>query len=445
MQPSLGLMVVVSPLEVGADQAPAILKQAMEALSKAGMRPVAPTVVGGPAAARAAGASFAEVDALCVVAATWTEDYLVQDTLAAMGEPVPVIAWALPGLHTGSLCGTQQLCCVLKDLGYSYRFAYGELTDEKTRVRVMSVSQASAARRRLRRMRVARIGARMPGMAEVACDELALRAVLGPRLVERGLEWLAEEAEKADAKEAEAVWRRACAAAGKVKVPDSEGILAGRYYLALRDFLRAEEISAFTAECYPKLMGRICLPIALLSEEDVVGACEGDVNSAVAMRVLSWFSGSPVHNTDLLADDVTDNTIVFSHCGSGAFCLAACREDIVLDSCRLMNVGVTAQYPGRPERVTLVNLVGPAGDYRLGIVGGQAVETELVFPGNPVKVQLDVPVGEFLEEVCEIGLGHHWMIAPGDVIAQLQEFGRLAGIPVSHPGASAKANVSPRE
>jgi L-fucose isomerase-like protein len=362
----------------------------------------------------------------------------VQDILATMGESPPVVAWALPGLHTGSLCGTQQLCCVLKELGYAYRFVYGDLENAATQSRVLAVSQAAAARRALRRTRVGRIGARLPGMTEVAVSEVALRAVLGPRLVERPLEWLTSQADAADAKEAERVWERARGDAGRVAVPDSAGLLAARYYLALREFIRDEELTAFTVECYPGLMGQVCLPIALLAEEDVVGACEGDVNSAVGMRLLSWFSDGPVHNTDLLADDPEENTIIFSHCGSGAFCLASSRDEVVLDCCRLMDKGVTVQYPGRPGRVTGVNLVGPGGDYRLGVFGGEAVPTELVFPGNPVKVRLDVPVLGLLEGVAEEGLGHHWMIGEGDATPALLEFGRLAGIPVFQPGLRAK-------
>jgi L-fucose isomerase-like protein len=434
MHPAVGLVVVASPLEVGADAAPALVREAEAALSAEGLGAVAPVVVADPASARKAGARFRDVDAVCVLAATWSEDYLVQDLLAHIGHPIPLIAWALPGLHTGSLCGTHQLCCVLKELGYSYRFVYGALADKAARAQVVATANAAAARRALQRARVGRIGGRLPGMAEVAVDELALRAVLGPRLVERGLDWLTEQAEAVDAKEAEAIWERARSRAGRVEVPDSAGLLAARHYLALREFAGAEEISAFTVECYPKLMGQVCLPIALLAEEDVVGACEGDVNSAVAMRLLSWFTGGPVHNTDLLADDAEENTIIFSHCGSGAFCLASCQSEIILASCRLMDTGVTVQYPGRPGRVTGVNLVGPRGDYRLGLFGGEAVATDLVFPGNPVKVRLEVPVGGFLCEVAEAGLGHHWMIGEGDAVAPFLEFGRLAGIPVFRPG-----------
>lgn len=434
LRPNIALIVTASPLEVGADQAPAILKHAADTLEYIGVNVASATLVSDEATARTIGSTTGGADALCVVAATWSEDYMVQDVLAGIEAPLPVIAWALPGLHTGSLCGTHQLCSVLAELGYTYSFVYGDLDDHAARSRVHAIAQAAAARRAFRGTRVARIGARMKGMAEVAVDEMELRSLLGVRLVERSLEWLTAQAETADNEEAESVWQRARSMAGDVKVPDEHGLTAAKYYLTLRDFVRAEGVSAFTVECYPELMGKVCLPISLLAEEGVVGACEGDVNGAVAMRLLAWLTGKPIHCTDLLADDPNDNTIVFSHCGSGAFCLAPSKTQICLDSCRIMDIGVTCQYPGRTGLVTLVNIVGRRGNYRIGIASGEAVPTELVFPGNPVKVRLDVTTSAFINDIPEMGLGHHWMIGEGDVTAALQEFGRLSGISVLQPG-----------
>jgi L-fucose isomerase-like protein len=434
MQPTIALIVTLSPLEVGADQAPVILERARASLAECGLHVAYAGIVDTAQAARECAVSLPPVDAICVIAATWTEDYLVQDLLAALPAPVPVIAWGLPGLHTGSLCGTQQLCCVLKELGYAYRFVYGEVDNPAVIARVRAVVVASAAIRALKGGRVGRIGGRMAGMAEVAVDEMELRRLFGLRLVERGLGWLAEAADHADADEAARCWQSVCARAGQVNVPDAEGIAAMRYYLALQSFIHEEAVCALTVECYPALMGRVCLPFSLLAEEGVVGACEGDVNAAVAMRILADLSGTPVHNTDLLADDPDLNTIVFAHCGSGALCLAECRAAIALNSCRLMDVGVTPHFPGRPGRVTLLNLVGRAGTYRLGVLTGIAVPTEVVFPGNPVKVRLDVLVAAVLDDIADAGLGHHWMIAEGDHAAALSEFGRLLGVPVHYPG-----------
>lgn len=430
MHPAIALVVLRSPLEVGAEQAPEILARASAVLESAGLCVVAPAVLDSARAARAAAAAMRDADVICAIAATWTEDYLVQDLLAALPAPVPVVAWALPGVETGSLCGTQQLCCVLKELDHPYRFLYGEVDDPAALAKLREVAGAATLRRLLRGARIGRVGGRLAGMAEVAVDELALRKTFGVRLVERGLGWLNETANQADEGTAAARWAALCARAGATNVPAAEGIAALRYYDALRAFVDEEELCALTVECYPSLMGRVCLPFALLGEEGIPGACEGDVNAALAMRLLGWLADAPVHNTDLLADDRAENTIVFAHCGSGALCLAEGRDAIALNSCRLMDVGVTAHFTGRPGRVTLLNLVGRQGTTRMSVLTGEAVPTAMVFPGNPVKVRLDAPLPAVLETIADFGLGHHWMIAEGDHAGALREFGRQSGVPV---------------
>jgi hypothetical protein len=108
----LGLIAVASPLEVGAGDAPALLAQ-LEAAFHAEDQPpidiVGCRVVTSSAAAVEAGRAFYDgrADAVVAIAASWFEDYLVLDLLEEC--PIPVVAWARPGMETGSLCGMQQL------------------------------------------------------------------------------------------------------------------------------------------------------------------------------------------------------------------------------------------------------------------------------------------------------------------------------------------------
>jgi len=62
------------------------------------------------------------------------------------------------------------------------------------------------------------------------------------------------------------------------------------------------------------------------------------------------------------------------------------------------------------------------------VVVGEAIPTEMVFPGNPIRVRIPVTIEEFLGVVADEGFGHHWMIGYGDVGRELVEFGSLVGI-----------------
>lgn len=430
LRPRVGLAVLANRYEVGADQAPALRDRLRAALSA---RPldleVAQSVVDNNRAAADAGRRFAEAqaDAVCLAAATWCDDDFALDLLAHCERPA--ITWAVPGVETGSLCGTQQLDCVLRQLGRPYRFVYGDPEDSRAGERAEAYARAAALDRALRRARFGLIGHRTRGMAEVACDEFALARVIGPRLLSVGVgEHLAARAAVAD-DEASAVWQRVRESVGRVSSPDDDGLASARAYLAMKQFIDDNDLAGVAVGCYPDLMGEVCLAASLLAEDGFVVGCEGDVNGTVAMSMLHQLTGQPVHNTDLLFDYADDNSILFSHCGSGGFSLARDRGDIHLAPVRLADRGLCVLFPARPGPVTLVNLVGAGGRYQLAVIEGEAVESEMVFPGNPLRVRFRRPVRDLLDEIAALGIGHHWMAGyghVGDVIRDYCGLARLA-------------------
>jgi L-arabinose isomerase len=142
-----------------------------------------------------------------------------------------------------------------------------------------------------------------------------------------------------------------------------------------------------------------------------------------------------VHNTDLLdplpdevgAHAVRSHSILFSHCGSGGFTLAARRAAITLAPVRLMERGCCVRFPARAGPVTLVNSVPTLSGYRLAVLYGQAVETEMLFPGNPLCVRFQSDYQTLLAWIAAEGLGHHWMAAYGDLRRPLRDLCALAG------------------
>ena len=429
IKPRLGLCVTMSPVEVGAGEAGRILKRAGTILGALEVElTTAAEVVSDDRTLLDAVRKFraAEVDLVCLVEATWCEDYLGTDILRRLG--VPAVTWGLPGIHTGSLCGCQQLCSVLKELDMPYRFVHGDLDDEKVHRSILDYSRAAALRRSLREARLGLFGSHIKGMTEVAFDELEMMAVIGPRTVRYGLAELEEKAAAVPSGAAEREWGRIRDGVGKVETPEEEVIKSLGMYLALKEFTSADRLAGMAIECYPRLMGKVCLAASLLSEEGIVTSCEGDMNSAAAMLMLSRLTGQPVHNTDLLAVHEEDDSMVFSHCGSGGFSIAGDRKDISLAPVRLMDRGCCVLFPAKPGPVTAVNLVGRRGTYRMAVATGEAIPTEMVFPGNPVRVRFKTPVAQVLDTIAGEGIGHHWMIGYGDVSEALRHLCGLTGL-----------------
>lgn len=425
----LGLAVVASPLEVGADQSPALLDSLLTSLSNRGKLNLFPhqTPVKSPQDAIQAGREFYDkrVHAICIAAASWFEDYLVLDMLEECD--VPVIIWGVPGMETGSLCGTQQLGYMLKQLSKPYKLLYGDLDSEPELKRLLEYASAASVRYYLRRARIGYLGHRVEGMTETTAHELALKKVFGPRVVGIDSQVFMDGVAGIESEAIQERWQEIKERVGSVISGDDDGLESLRVYDFMKALMGEKMLNAVAVGCYPHLMGKVCLAASLLGEEGIPVACEGDVNGALGMMILNWLSSEPTHNTDLLNPIPEDNAIVFSHCGSGGFSLANDNSEITLAPVRLMDRGLCCLFTAKPGPVTLVNIVPTMDSYEMAVMEGMALETDMVFPGNPLKVRFELDYREVLSWIGDEGLGHHWMAAYGSFRQELADLADVVG------------------
>jgi L-fucose isomerase-like protein len=199
-----------------------------------------------------------------------------------------------------------------------------------------------------------------------------------------------------------------------------------KIFAAARELVDLHRLDALTIGCYPHLMGRVCLAASLLAEQGIPLGCEGDVNGAVGQQILTLLTGRPTHNTDWL-EPLEDGTVIFTHCGSGAWSLAERAEDVQLASVRLMGQGVCALFPARPGPVTLVSLIPRSTGYQAALLEGEALSTAMVFPGNPLRVRFATPTPRLIDWIHEEGIGHHWMAGYGHVGEEIRSWAGIAG------------------
>jgi len=77
--------------------------------------------------------------------------------------------------------------------------------------------------------------------------------------------------------------------------------------------------------------------------------------------------------------------------------------------------------------VTLVGLVPRADGYQCALLTGEAMPTEMVFPGNPVRVRVEEPTDRIIRWISRRGIGHHWMIGYGDVADEIRTWADICG------------------
>jgi len=424
--PRVAVASLSSALEVGADRAPAVAGRLERLLDATGCEVVGLGSIGHADQAVAAGRIAVEkhVDAAVFAPACWFEDYLVLDFIEEC--PAPVLFWPLPGMETGALCGVQQITCYLKQLGHTYQTVFGPHEENACLEKALVFLRAVALKGRLRRARVGLAGQRVDGMTHTSANEFMLKKVLGPRVTPIDLGQLLTRAAASSEADARAEWLRVAGKCGSCDVEQADGVDAMRVCAALREVVAERALDAVSFGCYPDLMGRACLAASLLADEGIPVACEGDVNGAVGQLMLSLLTGKPTHNTDWL-DPLEDGSVLFTHCGSGSFSLAEHPEEIRLSPVRLMGQGVCALFTAKPGPVTLLSVLGRPNGYQCALLEGEALSTEMVFPGNPVRVRFDRQASELIEWISFEGIGHHWMICYGHVGPEIREWARIVG------------------
>ncbi len=435
LTPRVAVASLTSPLEVGADRAPAAALDLGRILTAAGCDVLELGPISLPGRAAEAGRLAMEwhVDAVVFAAASWFEDYLALDFLEECS--APLLLWPLPGMETGALCGTQQLTSYLHQLETPFACVFGAAEDKACLARAMVFLRGAALKGVLRRARIGMAGHHLNGMTHTAPNEMALKKSLGPRVVWLDVEKLLKRAGERPEAEALTLWQSLKARVGSCDSTERDGLDSMRVYAAFREAVDQNGLAAMTIGCYPDLMGRVCLAASLLADDGIVMACEGDVHGAIGQVMLHRLTGQPTHNTDWL-DPVDGESVVFTHCGSGSLSLAEKPKSVRLAPVRLMSQGVCALFTAKPGPVTLVNITGRTGGYQVGLLEGEAISTEMVFPGNPVRVRFQQPVSRLIDWIHETGLGHHWMIGYGHVGAELRAWAKLCGpgLRLNEPG-----------
>jgi L-fucose isomerase-like protein len=438
-RPRVGSYAVYEPPEEGWQEWQDQLAQVGRDLEVQGVEVVvAPEAVRDDASLGRVAAWFSEqgLDCLHALIVTWSFDHYTLELQQQLGLPVAVRA--IPGIRTGSIVGTQQLGCVLADVGVPHRLYHGAPGDERPAREAAAFASACGIQRLLRGGRIGVIGRRTEGMTPTAVDEVEIFRLFGTRLLSFGLDEFEARAAAVDQREAEEEWRCMAQGARHVEYAPEHGIVTARNYLALQQMVAELRLNALTIGSYPKCQGTFCVPIAWLNERGVPTGCEGDVNSTLSMLILSHLSELPVHFGEMLAVDQDENSVVTSHCGCGSPSLAN-AEGFALQPVRLANSGVAIRFVARPGDVTFVNLVGRKGNYRLCALEGSAVPTGMVFEGNPLKFVLDAPFASVWRTVADGGFGHHWMTAYARVVPVLREFCCLSGVTGAFPGREGDA------
>ncbi len=371
-------------------------------------------------------ATFADSDAACAVAS---------------GIDAPLLLWAVPEepsggrLRLNSYCGVNLAAHALTRAGRKYESVYAGPGDSTVPERVRQIATAGSVARRLRHLRLGRLGTNPDGFESCVVDPAALQRRLGVEVVPLELDSFFAEVGTVGAQETGALresLRGSVSGIDEVERVPADRTLAS--YLVLGRLSERQHLDGFAVRCWPEFFTQMgcaaCGALSLLSDRMIPAGCESDVNGVITQWILQSVAGAPAFDTDMVAFDEAADAVVFWHCGKAPLSLAGPegKPQATIHSNR--KLPLLWEFPLKPGTVTLARLSAATGDYRLTIAKGEMLRAEKSFTGTSGRCRFAQPARRFLERILAEGLEHHMALVYGDHLSTLRLLARQLDLPV---------------
>ena len=191
---------------------------------------------------------------------------------------------------------------------------------------------------------------------------------------------------------------------------DSEKVKALRVFGAFKTIAEKYGLSGFTVRCFDLLKPLAttgCAGLALLNDEGVTAACEGDIAALISMHIVKLLTGQPSFQANPSRITPADNTMVLAHCTIPL----AMTGDIRLDTHFESGTGVAIKGYLREEDVTIFRL---SADLKSFFVSDGKIIKNLDEPDlcrTQILVKFEEDVSEILKKPCGnhhiVFYGHH--------------------------------------
>ena len=432
MKAKVGIVGVANPEESGGERFPELMEGAVKALKAADLEVVSyPKLIEVPAQAiEAADLMNAEdIDSLVVMDITWAIDSLKY--IFTNMVKVPTMYWAVPYTETFSIGCIQHYGSILKAMGYTYDYVYGLPRDEGLAEKIASYAMVGKAVKLCAKMKIALVGPRQTwrvcGPQDMSKEEWDFSKKTGVTLVHLEMEDITRIADTYSDEEAEAKLQELSARSGK-SVADKKALLyMAKVYMATKEIISQNKLTALAAECYPNYGGLMNLPSSWLADEGIVVDTEGDIGHTFIINILNLLAGGgAVALGEAGSIDRERNILPVAHEGSTAMSLAG-----DLSRAQINPSGELGTFVGVPlkamDPITVSSIVGNGGNYKVLIAKARTLDVsydEWVAGGSKliVNLQFDQDVQEVMDKLMAEGMDHHFVLKEGDYTKEMAAF-----------------------
>ncbi len=359
-------------------------------------------------------------------------------------QPGPALQYLTAGTEEviayTSVCSVPELAGVFERSGIRWGLVTGTVRDDpEAWQEIRSWCRAAGAVRAVRRGRFGLLGHTYPGMIDMSTDVGVVHSQLGAHV--EVLEMNDLQARTATATDADvaAMVARAQATFEEMGAITIEGWNHGaRVALGLARLVDDFDLDGLAyyyrgglGSEIEQLSANMILGNTLLTADGIPAAGEGDLKTAIAMKVMHEL-GHGGSFCEFLAMDLAEDFLLCGHDGPAHPGISAGKVAI-----RELDVfhgkaggGLSVEMRAQLGPVTLLGLtVGADGHLALLAAEGENLEGPVPPIGNSInRTRFGLPVREFLDAWCALGPTHHVAMGLGHHMSDIRKVAKLLGI-----------------
>lgn len=413
-----------------------------------------------PQAAYAAGSRLAAagVDFLVCHTATYATSSQVLPIVQQAKTPVlvlnlqPVPALDYAHTDTGEWLANCSTCCVpeianaFHRAGIDFQVISGTLYDDaRVWTQLCEWCQAATAVRALKGARFGFLGHTYPGMLDMYSDFTMHHAQLGLHVEVLEMDDLQARVDAATPTEVAAKRDEAYAIFEvDASVAPDDLDWACRVAVGLDRLVADFELSALAyyyrgaQNEFERLGAGLILGNSLLTARGIPASGEGDLKTAVAMKVMDVL-GTGGSYTEFYAMDFVEGFLLMGHDGPGHLAISSRKP--MLRGLGLYHGkaghGVSVEFSVRTGPVTILGCTQTRdGSLKFLAAEGDALRGPILPIGNTnSRIRFGLPPAEFVDAWCAQAPTHHCALGIGHVASVLGKFAKLAALPFVQVGA----------
>ena len=346
---------------------------------------------------------------------------------------VPLIAWGLEEyliekqILSGSMIGLMPIGSICKYLKKNFSFIYGQLGNPETKQRLKILVDIIRAIAFLKESKIGLMGSRPDGFEIAGFDELAIKRIFGTTIIKVSMNELLCSIDNVNRTDVEndSIKQKNLIDISKKDLEKSKEL--SKIYIGIKKIIDQKKLQGYAPQCWPELrMNRktpMCTANGRICAEGVMASCECDMDCTLTMLLLYAITGNTPWTADFVNYIEKKESLLFWHCGNASYNLSNKKPKL-----EVVFEGLAQTASLKPGVVTIARLNHFEGNFKLFAGIGEVIDSEPIFKGSNMLVQMSCGNMNFIKTMLEEGVPHHVAIVYGDLSEHLMEYAKLMNL-----------------